>query len=49
MITDERKTRIFIVNYRLEEDRHVILQGDITERGNYVRMKRAILKLETEF
>jgi hypothetical protein len=49
VITDEKKSRIFIVNYRLVEDKHVILQGDIMERGNYVKMKRAMFKLEAEF
>lgn len=45
MITDDKKTRIFIVNYRLADDKHVILHGDITERGGHVKMKRAAFKL----
>jgi hypothetical protein len=49
IITDEKRTRIFVINYRLVEEKHIILQGEITERGNYVKMKRVQFRLEESF
>ncbi len=43
---DEKKSRIFIINYRYFDERHAILQGEVSERGSFIRMKKVNYKLE---
>ena len=43
---DEKKSRIFIINYRGNDEKHAILQGEVSERGSFIRMKKVHYKLE---
>ena len=49
MVTDEKRTRIFVLNHRSQDEKHFILQGEITERGSYVKMRRVQFRLEESF
>lgn len=49
VIPDDKKNRIFIVNYRLPDDRHVILQGERNERvSGAIKMRRVEGRLDQQ-
>ena len=49
VITDNRKNRVFVINYRLPDDRHIILEGERKERiSGAIKMNKVEGKLEQQ-